>query len=522
MEDVRQVITASPAKSCALDPIPTDVLKTFLPELLPYATAMCNASLLQGCLPQSQRHATVIPRLKKVGADPTDVQNYRPISNLTFMSKVVEKLVCRQLTAYLEENGLFPRLQSAYRRFHSTETGILKLACDALLAADRGDVTLLGLLDLSAAFDTVDHSILIDRLQSTFGVCGPVLSWITTFISDRTQIVNFAGQQSTISVVLCGVPQGSVLGPILFLLYTADVTAIAQRHGFSAHSYADDTQLYLHVKAASCETELLRLSECISDIDSWMSSNRLRMNADKTQFIWLGTKQQLAKIHCSAVNLGTVSLPIVTEVTCLGVIFDSELTFSKHVKSVVRRCFYHMRQLRTVRKTLTTDSVKTLVHALIATRLDYCNSVFHQISAANLHALQSVLNAAARLVMRKRKYDHITATLRDDLHWLPIRQRVMYKLCTIVYKCLHAAAPPYLSELCIPVSTSAGRHFLRSATYGDLLVPRTSTSTYGPRSFAVSGPSVWNKLPATLRISPTLGQFQSKLKAVLFRSAYET
>jgi len=167
-----------------------------------------------------------------------------------------------------------------------------------------------------------------------------------------------------------------------------------------------------------------------------------------------------------------------------------------------------------------------LIHLTLSTdtkpRLDYCNSVFHQISAANLHALQSVLNAAARLVMRKRKYDHITATLRDDLHWLPIRQREMYKLCTIVYKCLHAAAPPYLSELCIPVSTSAGCHFLRSATYGDLLVPRTSTSTYGPRSFAVSGPSVWNKLPATLRISPTLGQFQSKLKAVLFRSAYET
>ena len=120
---------------------------------------------------------------------------------------------------------------------------------------------------------------------------------------------------------------------------------------------------------------------------------------------------------------------------------------------------------------------------------------------------------------------HAEAQIRPhhcDIARRLIRQRVMYKLCTIVYKCLHAAAPPYLSELCIPVSTSAGRHFLRSATCGDLLVPTTSTSTYGPRSFAVSGPSVWNKLPATLRVSPTLGQFQSKLKAVLFRSVYET
>ena len=156
---------------------------------------MCNASLLQGCLPQSQRHATVIPRLKKANADPMDVKNYRPISNLTFMSKVVERLVCRQLLAYLEEHGLFPRLQSAYRRFHSTEPSILKLASDALLAADREDITLLGLLDLSAAFDTVDHSILINR-QTTCGVHGSVLNWIKSFISDRTQTVSFAGQQS--------------------------------------------------------------------------------------------------------------------------------------------------------------------------------------------------------------------------------------------------------------------------------------------------------------------------------------
>ena len=132
----------------------------------------------------------------------------------------------------------------AYRRFHSTETSILKLACDALLAADLGIVTLLGLLDLSAAFDTVDHHILINRLQSTFGIHGTVLKWVTSFITNRMQTVNFAGQQSTIVTVMCGVPQGSALGPVLFLLYTANVTVIAQRHGFLAYSYADDTQIY--------------------------------------------------------------------------------------------------------------------------------------------------------------------------------------------------------------------------------------------------------------------------------------
>ena len=157
-------------------------------------------------------------------------------------------------------------------------------------------------------------------------------------------------------------------------------------------------------------------------------------------------------------------------------------------------------------------------------RLDYCNSVFYQLSAADLQALQSVLNAGARLIiMRKRKYDHITSTLHDDLHWLPIRQRIVYKLSTIVHKCLHGSAPSYLMNLCVPVATDTSRRYLHSATHGDLLVPRMRTLTYGPRSFAVSGPTVWNTLPSTLRASTTtLGQFQSALKTTLLCLAYGT
>jgi len=183
--DIAKVITAAPSKSCELDPMPTDILKQFLPVLLPYITKMCNVSLREGILPTSQRGAIVTPRLKKAGSDSANVRNYRPISDLTFMSKVVERLVCRQLVAYLEQNGLLPDLQSAYRRCRSTETDVLKVVADLLTAADRGEVTFLSLLDLSAAFDTVDHDILIDRLYHAFGLRDQVLSWITSFITGR-------------------------------------------------------------------------------------------------------------------------------------------------------------------------------------------------------------------------------------------------------------------------------------------------------------------------------------------------
>ena len=180
---------------------------------------------------------------------------------------------------------------------------MFKLVSDILLAADGAEVTLLGLLDLSAAFDTVDHTILIDRLRVSFGLGGSVLSWITSFICDRTQTVVFNQERSRTVLVTSGVPKGSVLGPLLFLLYTADVLTITQRHGLKAHSYADDIQIHCSGKAVSafcclCAAIVIsRVVACINDIGEWMTGNRLKLNTDKTQFTCHGTLVQLSKVN---------------------------------------------------------------------------------------------------------------------------------------------------------------------------------------------------------------------------------
>jgi hypothetical protein len=515
-DEVRKVIMGSPSKSCSLDPIPTTILKECIDDLLPFLTAMCNASLLEGHMPVSQRHAIITPLIKKPHLDATDLKNYRPVSNLTFISKVVERLVSERLVSFLQDSDRMPVEQSAYRKNHSTETALLRVISDLLNAMDKQEVTLLGLLDLSAAFDCVDHDILLSRLERTFGIHGSALGWIRSFLTDRTQRVTFRGQLSVIMRLVYGVPQGSVLGPLLFLLYTAELLDIIGREGMRAHSYADDTQVHVSTGAADAKTVVQRFIGCAEKIESWMSSNRLKMNAEKTQVIWIGSRQQLAKVDIKELQLLSANVQFSTTVSNLGVHLDGQLTMKDQVTALCRSCFFQLRQLRLIRSSLTMDAAKTLAQSFVGGRLDYCNSLLYGISDNLLRRVQSVQNAAARFITGTRKYDHITPVLRD-LHWLPVRQRITFKIATLMYRCLNGLAPAYLMGDCITISSMPGRRQLRSSTSGQLYIPRTRTMTFGPRSFKVSGPTIWNDLPDRMK-DPSLSKdsFKKLLKTFLF------
>src|SRR6218665_1353768 len=347
-EEIRKQIQSTKSKSCSLDPIPTTILKEFLEELLPFVTEMCNRSLQQGWLPISQRHPIVKPIIKKEGLDQDDVKNYRPISNLTYMSKLVERMVCNQLITFLEGNNMLPKHQSGFSAPHSTETAVLKVMSNILTAADQGRVSLLGLLDMSAAFDTVDHDILLRHLETSFGLTGSVISWLSSFLRGRTQQVIFNNLESTIAKVTSGMPQGGVLGPLLFLLYTADISVIAMEHNLGVHCYADDGQLYVFDKAGGADSFVSRVNACIAEIDMQMSSNRLKLNSEKTKFIWLGDQQQLNKVSINSINLlgGTVNFQ--SSVINLGVTIDGPLTMGDHVLRICCTSFYQLRQLRVI------------------------------------------------------------------------------------------------------------------------------------------------------------------------------
>ncbi len=282
--DVEKLITASTTKQCELDSVPTRILKSLCSSFVVILTFLINTSLSQSRLPDSHKRAIIRPRLKKFGLDPSDPSSYRPISNLSFISKLVERVVHRQISTYVEENNLLPSTQSGFRRHHSTETAVVKVYNDIVLALDSGLITALLLLDFSAAFDCVDHGILLRLLEYQFGITSTALHWISSFLSSRSCKIHLGAQTSKTYNILFGVPQGSILGPLLFILYTSNIISIASRLGIIIHLYADDTQLYIKLSTEDISAAKDKINMCIHEIQAWCASMRLKVNASKTSY----------------------------------------------------------------------------------------------------------------------------------------------------------------------------------------------------------------------------------------------
>ena len=324
---------------------------------------------------------------------------------------------------------------------------------------------------------------------------------------ERFQSVKIGFTLYDLQKLLFGVPQGSVLCLLLFSLYTSPLSTLIGKHkGIKFHFYATDSQLDVHLSHMNASVAFDKLNRCLQDVMEWMLASKLKLNPDKTEFILFGFKKQRERLNvCFPIDILGNPLHPTKSVRNLGVWFDSDFSFSKHVQNVCKSCFIQLKDLRNIRQYLTHDAAVSVANAFVSSRLDYCNSLFRSHSKFNLHRLQSIQNNAARIVTNSCKYTRITWVLQK-LHWLPVQFRSEFKLATLVYKFIHTGFPkyfvPYLSTYHNTYNTRRSKsvaNFLNVSKFQPKI--HKSTKQFG-FSFAFDAPAVWNSLPEDIRASP--------------------
>ena len=402
----------SASKSCCLDPIPTYLLKKCLNDLLPIITKIINLSFKTAKVPAAFKLAAVIPLLKKIFLDPEVLNNLRPVNNLPFISKTLERVAGKRMSTHKAQNKLNEKMQSAYKEGHSTETALVRIQHDILTSIDQKHCVFLVLLDMSAAFDTVDHGILCNRLSERFGIKGQALQWIQSYLHDRRQFVLVDGVHSEEHTLNCNVPQGSVLGPSFFSDYNAPVADIFRKHNVQYHLYADDTQVYMSFPPHSEQEALTRLESCLQEVRLWMAANYLKLNDSKTDFLILGSSHNLKSVKTTHIRIGDELVPASSpSVKNIGAIIDQHLKMDKQVSSTCRSAWFNLYQLGKIRRYLSDTQLKSVMQAFVISKLDQNNSLLTGSPKYIIAKMQSVQNAAAKMISSISRHEHVSVSV---------------------------------------------------------------------------------------------------------------
>ena len=391
--ELMKIIRSRKIKTSAADIIPAQLLSSGLDDIIHSLTELVNISLSTASI-HGLKDSIVKPLLKKRGLDAEKLSNYRPVANIPYLSKIIEYDVAIELKDHMDFNNIHIHSQSGYKPNHSCETLLLRLNNDILMAMDEGKCIILLLLDLSAAFDTVDHDRLMYILFHEIGLRGHVLAWFESYLFQRRQAVGINGKLSDFLDTQYGVPQGSVLGPILFNIYVRSFIHILNQAGFNAHGYADDHQV-TKVFSVEFQYESIRVAvpRCLDIIAHWMKASFLKLNSSKSQVIIFAPKKLASQVYIDQIKLSNgCSIPVSTMVNNLGVIVDAELSYSPQINSICSQSYRLLKNLASVRKFLSADDLRLLVQSIIISRIDNCNSLLYGVLARYTNKLQKLQN----------------------------------------------------------------------------------------------------------------------------------
>ena len=504
VEEITNFLSDMTIKTSPEDPIPAPVLKLIIKDLIPHILTLVNLSLATGSV-EGLKESVVIPILKKHNLDHEILNNFRPITNIEFIGKMIEKVVLSRLNQHMNANNMHTSEQFGYKKGHSTEHVILEIVDEVLIGFEKGTATLVILLDLSAAFDTVDQEKLMTILENEIHIKGTALAWFRSFLFGRKQKVLIGNTFSSVLMTLFGVPQGSVLGPVLFNIYIRNLPNYIQSFGFLTSSYADDTNARLKFSLEFQYYNIAqRIPDLLSKVTSWMTQHFLKLNPSKTELILFSPKGS-QKINGVFLNDNSC-LRFQSTVELLGVSLDESLTLESHVNGIVSSCYYHLRNVGKMKCHLTKADLLSLVHSVVSSKLDYCNVILFGINKDVMNRLQKVQNAAARLIYKLPKHSSVSQIIRE-LHWLRIDERIVYKILVIVFKHFCCISPDNLHKI-LQIDNAETRH----------LKLEHFTTRNGRRSFSYVAPRFWNKLPLALRTLTDIVVFKKQLKFNIFNN----
>ena len=473
-------------KACGPDNIPSAYWKTVADIIVKPFTYIINLSFKRGTAPAEWKKSRVIPIYKS--GNKCDLNNYRPISILSVSAKIVEKLAFDQLYSYVNQKGILSPFQCGFRPKHSTLTASLNVTEDWSESLDKGFFIGVVTLDLQKAFDTVDHVILLKKLR-LIGADDKSIKWFTSYLTNRMQYTCVNGVESTEQTMQCGIPQGSILGPLLFVIYINDLTTCIRKCKTSL--YADDTCLYFAGDDPKSVTESLNSELLI--IDKWLKINKLVLNVKKCEFLLIGSKKRLKNAVVPDVLIQNTPISRVTHCKYLGVIIDEHLDWIKHTDYLGKKIAKDIYLLKRIRPYLTQETALTYYKSIIQSRFDYCSLVWGNAGKGILDKLQKLQNRALRIIL-KVDWRFPSHSLYDILKIDNLSDRRNKQILHMMFKIAHDMIPGDFLKYFVPKEFHYG---LRNAhKCFELPKPRTN---FKKKSFQYRGIKEWNQLPRGLK-----------------------
>ena len=486
-----------PNKAIGLDKISARLLKCAAHTIAPSITKLLNVSIRSGRFPELWKCSKITALFKS--GDRTNASNYRPISILPTLSKILEKAVHTQLYDYLDVNNMLSNKQFGFRRSFSTVSALSSFADEVLLNMEQGKLCGAVFLDLTKAFDTVDHGLLLSKL-SAIGVRHSALQWFQSYLSNRKQRVCCGNELSEELPITYGVPQGSILGPLLFIIYINDLPNVLK---FSCASlYADDTVVYCYGSTPQDVRDML--NEDLLSVAKWLEENKLTLNLEKTKCMLIGSSRKFRNVSLS-VSILNHNIESVSKFKYLGIFLATDFTWSDHVEYISSKINQRLSLLRRIKYLLPFKSRLLFYNTLVLPLFDYADIVWgDKNNITIMSSLQVLQNKAAKIILDRPLHSSATEAL-GALKWLPLENRRFQRRCIYIYKCLNGLIKHH-----IKLETHQECHQQNTRNKDKFRLPKV-TRNWGKQRISYHAVNDYNTLSKEIRNSHNIQSFKSKL-----------